>query len=88
MCEAELYRDLGNELLIRRQYLGLSQDDVLDRLSYLGVDMCQCVYSRIESGTRPLRCHELAALSIVLNMNIFDYLMRKVGGTSCRQRTL
>ena len=77
MCEAELYRELGNELLIRRQDLGLSQDDVLDRLACLGVDMCQCVYSRIESGTRPLRCHELAVLSIALGINIYDYLQRK-----------
>lgn len=88
MCEAELYRDFGNELLIRRQYLGLSQDDVADRLSYFGVDMCRRVYSRVESGQRPLRCHELAVLSIVLNMNMWDYFMRKVGGTSCKPQTL
>lgn len=88
MCEAELYRDLGNELLIRRQYLGLSQDKVVERCSFYGLDICQQIYSAMESGARPLRCHELVVLSIVLEMNMWDYLMRKVGGTSCKPQTL
>ena len=63
-------RRLGEHMRKCRISLGLSQDQVVARASFAGLDICQEVYSRIELGTRSARAHELAVFAVVLNIDL------------------
>ena len=67
-------RAFGERCKNNRRSLGLSQDEVCDALSFMGLVLSRESYSRLESGRRGVSFLEAAALSAILNIDLVTFL--------------
>lgn len=67
-------RSFGKRCRDNRRSLGLSQDEVCDALSCMGLVLSREIYSNIERGIRGVSFLEAATLSAVLNIDLVTFL--------------
>ncbi len=67
-------RSFGERCRDNRRSLGLSQDEVCDALSCMGLVLSRESYSRLETGKRNISFLEAAILSAVLNIDLVTFL--------------
>lgn len=65
---------LGRKIRECRRSLGLSQEKVVEVLSFFGVDMRQQTYANIENGHRTVYPVELALLLQILGIDIAEFV--------------
>lgn len=65
---------LGRKIRECRRSLGMSQEKVVETLSFLGVDMRQQTYANIENGSRTVYPLELALLLRILCIDLEDFV--------------
>ena len=65
---------LGRKIRECRLSLGLSQEKVVEVLSFFGVDMRQQTYANIENGNRTVYPIELALLLQILGLDIAEFV--------------
>lgn len=75
MSDPQLLKDLGKRISMRRKALGLTQEQVAERMN-VSVQMI----SNLEQGRKAIRPENLARISTILQVST-DYLL--LGHTAC-----
>ncbi|NSB15664.1 helix-turn-helix domain-containing protein [Clostridium beijerinckii] len=69
------YRNLfGDSIKRKREFLNLSQEELVAKLNLLGLEINQSDLSRIESYKRPIYDYELYCLCKILEINIKQFM--------------
>ena len=67
-----LYKIIGNKLKITRESLNISQEQLCNKLSLLGITLYQSDIYRIEHNQRTVRDFELWGICSILNIKAED----------------
>ena len=67
-----LYKIIGNKLKITRESLNISQEQLSNKLSLLGITLYQSDIYRIEHNQRTVRDFELWGICSILNIKAED----------------
>lgn len=70
--DAEIGRKVGDT----RTFMGITQNELAERLTAQGLPFYQTTVSRVEEGARPLRLNEAVVVASVLNVPVATFIGR------------
>ncbi len=81
-------KTLGGKIRSCPRSMGLSQEKVVQELSFYGLDICQQLYAKIEMGLRMASPFELLTIARVLNIDLTAFEVEELTTSSPAGRSL
>lgn len=67
--------DIGNNIQAQRRSVGMTQDQVVAKLTLMGLNISKSTYAKIETNRMNIKVSELVALKELFKCNFNDFFL-------------